>query len=198
MEPGRHETSAWTSDLEPYVAIRCAGSFEVGANGELLIYPSTWKRAYVVRDAGTWRRLRLVNALLMPAGSFMSGLVGFLLLASGVAPGRVGLVVAAGVLLSGAIVFGVAGWVSVRFDRSSEVLTRDEARRITESVQRGRLSGTLLVGVLGIGVLGASVVAVLFSAVTTAVALALAAALITAYSARRLLRRRPLIDHQPG
>jgi len=117
----------------------------------------------------------------------------FLLLALGVEPRAVALLVAVAVLLSGAIMLSVALWVSVTFERSAEVLTREEARRVAESIEQRRLWLTLLVGLLGIGVLGGAVAAVLFERAVTAKLLALAALVTLIYSTRRLVHRRPYL-----
>jgi len=185
----QHGAGGRMSDLERYVLMRCAGSFKVGQQGQLLVYPFTWRGGYVVGSAQTYRRLQLVNAMFLPTGMVVSGLIGLALLALGVKLSAVQFVVTTGVLLSGVIVLGVALWIRARFERSSEALTSDEVRRARASIQSHVVVRTLLIGTIGFGVLGASVVAVQFAAFGTAALLLCAAGLTLAYFAHRFLRR---------
>lgn len=182
-----------TSDLEQYVAMRCAGSFMIGPDGKMLIFPFTWRKAYVVERVSTWHRLRVINALLMPFSAVAAGLLGFLLLTLGVEALVVAALMASAVLLSGLVVLGVAFWVSATFERSDEVLTREEGRRVMESIERRRLLVTFLFGLLGIGVLGASAVAGLFEQPAASKLFGLTAACVLVYSGRRLAHHRSYV-----
>ncbi len=184
-----HRADRRMSDLDRYVIMRSAGSFKVGRQGQLLVYPITRKRGYIVSSAQAWRRLQVLNAVCLPAGMVLSAIAGLALIALGVKLNVVRFVVTTGVLLSGVFVLAIALFICARFERSIEALTLDEVRSASASISSWEVGRTILVGTLGLAVLGGSVVALQFDALKTAALLLPPAGLTLAYFSHRLFRR---------